>query len=322
MDKYTYKEENTLAEQVDGMIKQQRESWPVACQNYEGLKKVEEKTFQFNDFSIIVQFNPERIRSSAAKTDDRSIRERACFLCPGNRAEKQWGVDYHGKYTILINPFPIFPEHLTIPLNRHLPQEIEPFFPDMLGLSKQLPAFTIFYNGPKCGASAPDHFHFQAGTKGMMPVDREIGVISEYGEELFDNGKISVKGAGVNYLRQLIIMTSSFEEELERQFRKIAGILKERGEEGEPMMNILATWENGQWRVIIFPRDRQRPDQFFASGKKQLVMSPASVELGGLAILPRREDFDKINRHDLVSIYRQVSINEKDFEIVKTKIKK
>ncbi len=322
MDKYSYKEESTLAAQVGKMIKQQKESWPVARQNYEGLRKVEEKYFLFNDFRIIVQFNPERIRSSAAKTDASSIRKRVCFLCQENRVEEQWGIDFIGKYTILINPFPIFPEHLTIPLNQHLPQKIEPFFSDMLRLSKQLPEFIIFYNGPESGASAPDHFHFQAGTKGIMPVDHEIkDVILKHGEKLFDNGKISINASDGNYLRQLIVMVSSFEKELELQFQKVLGILKERGQEGEPMMNILATWGNGQWQVIIFPRDRQRPDQFFASGEKQIIMSPASVELGGLAILPRKEDFDKINQYDLLSIYRQVSINKEDFEIIKAKIK-
>ena len=312
----------TLPDKVAQMIRQQKESWPVARQNFAGLKKAGIKSVAFDGFEIITQFNPERIRSSAAKTDARTLRERACFLCAENRDEKQQGIDFKRKYTILINPFPIFPEHLTIPLNEHKPQEIEPYFPDLLELSRLLPRFTIFYNGPKCGASAPDHFHFQAGNKNMMPVDREINAFAgKQGEILFKNGETTLTAVGKSYLRKLLLLVSSSEENLVLHFQNILNILKERGQEGEPMMNILGSWEKGQWRILLFPRDRQRPEQFYAGGKEQILISPASVELGGLAILPRKEDFDKLTKQDLVAIYKQVTINDADFEQLKKKIK-
>ena len=312
----------TLSEKVESFIQQQKTSWPLAQKNYAGLEKVESKDFHFDGFKITVQFNLERIRSSAAKTDTKSIQARACFLCGRNRPKEQLGIDFMNKYTILINPYPIFPKHLTIPFNEHQPQEIKPYFADMLKLSMELPEFIIFYNGAKCGASAPDHFHFQAGSKKIMPVDTELNCITEkFGEQLFQNEKIIITAIGENYLRKFILLKSYSEKELVQHFQNILNLLKERGQEGEPMMNILANYNSGYWNVLLFPRDNQRPKQFFANADEQILISPASVELGGLAILPRKEDFDKLTKTDLQDIYTQVTINNHDFEQLKKKIK-
>jgi len=291
-------------------------------QNYAGLEKIDSKNYSFGDFQIIAQFNPERIRSSAAKTDEESIRNRACFLCERNRPKEQQGIDFGGKYTILVNPYPIFSEHLTIPLNEHLPQNIEPYFPDMLQLSRQLPDFTVFYNGPKCGASAPDHFHFQAGTAAIMPVELEIEkILTLYGDLLIQDKQITIRSVGKEYLRKFIFLSSASEQELTRRFAQILRILEERGQEDEPMMNILSAYHNGRWTIIIFPRDKQRPWQFEEKDDRKILMSPASVELGGLSVLPRKEDYDRLSKDDLISIYNQVTINDTDFELIKKKIK-
>ena len=119
-----------------------------------------------------VQFNPGRYISTSAKVDEKSINDRKCFLCPANLPEEQKGILYEEEYLILGNPFPIFPEHFTIPNINHVPQQIKNNFPLMLKLTKDLSKhYVVLYNGPKCGASAPDHFHFQAGTKNFMPIE-------------------------------------------------------------------------------------------------------------------------------------------------------
>lgn len=318
----SYRSSGSLSEKVRRLISRQKKEWPLLQQNYAGLDGIESRSFSFGDFQVIAQFNPGRIRSSAAKTDKESIRQRVCFLCEHNRPKEQQGVDFNGKYTILINPFPIFPEHLTIPLNEHLPQNIKPYFRDMLQLSRQLPGFTIFYNGPLCGASAPDHFHFQAGTEKVMPTDLEFEKITAlYGELLFQDEQIVIHSVGGTYLRKFIVLLSASEHELIWRFEQILNILEERGQEGEPMMNILSAFRNGCWNVIIFPRDQQRPWQFFEEGVRKILISPAAVELGGLSVLPRKEDFDKLTNHDLTDIYRQVTINDADFGLIRKKIK-
>ncbi|MGC9355923.1 MAG: DUF4922 domain-containing protein, partial [Mariniphaga sp.] len=152
-----------LNEQAKTLVAQQKAAWEMASKNYAALKSVQTRTFDFGHFEIVVQFNPERIRSSAAKTDTKSIAERPCFLCLKNLPPEQKGIPFGEDYLILTNPFPIFQTHLTIPHLHHTSQQITGFFPDMLRLSRKLNGFTVFYNGPQTGASAPDHFHFQAG---------------------------------------------------------------------------------------------------------------------------------------------------------------
>lgn len=310
-----------LPDEVNKLIRQQKKGWELARKNYDGLKSVKTKTFDFEGFKIIAQFNPERIRSSAAKTDSKSIRKRPCFLCEKNKPQEQAGIDFNSNYSILINPFPIFSEHLTIPLKEHLPQEIHPYFHDLMKISKKLPQFTFFYNGPKCGASAPDHFHFQACTKNQIPIEMENpGISTAYGDLLFQDQSSTITAIGNGYLRKLIHISSKSEQDLIHHFKIIINSLAERGQEGEPMLNLLANFEGDRWEIILFPRDQQRPKQFFAEGNDQMLISPASVEMGGLIILPRKEDFEKLTKDDLKDIYNQVSMNDEDFEQLKEKL--
>ena len=164
---------------VRQLLDAQLTNWEQARNNYNALANVEVKEVEINGFPVKIQFNPGRIQSSAAKVDAKSIQERKCFLCAANSPAVQEGIDYSGvagEYEILINPFPIFPKHLTIPDKKHVNQTIgdnnlKGRFEDMLDLSKILDEYVLFYNGPKCGASAPDHIHFQAGNKGFLPLE-------------------------------------------------------------------------------------------------------------------------------------------------------
>ena len=172
---------------IHNLLTEQLVSWETARNNYAALSGVQVKELNVNGILYKVQFNPARIVSSGAKVDAKSIKERKCFLCPANLPAEQKGIPFEGHYNILVNPFPIFPRHLTIPETAHVNQRISPRFGDMLDLAQQLTDYTIFYNGPKCGASAPDHAHFQAGNKGFMPIEqswRELvaGKVADYGQ--------------------------------------------------------------------------------------------------------------------------------------------
>ncbi|MGD9929826.1 MAG: DUF4922 domain-containing protein [Mangrovibacterium sp.] len=314
--------DGSLERKVNELIDRQTQEWVLARTNYAGLGKVETKTFHFDGFRITAQFNPERIRSSGAKTDAESIQARACFLCADNRPAVQRGIDFSGKYTILINPYPIFPQHLTVALKEHLPQQIEPYLADMLQLSQALPGFTVFYNGPKCGASAPDHFHFQVGSKRLLPIYHDLGnIVARLGELLFQDETAAIHALGKDFLRNVLLYSSTSPVSLRHHLQLALDALKERGQEGEPMLNLLVDYEDGRWQVLLFPRDRQRPWQYFAEGTDRILMSPASVEMAGLVILPRKEDFDKLTNGDLADIYQQVTINEAEFDLLKVRIK-
>lgn len=304
---------NNLNVQVLALLEQQKTTWEVARKNFKALEHVQTKTFDFGHFKIITQFNAERIRSSAAKTDEKSIAERPCFLCPENLPKEQKGLLFQNKYLILINPYPIFSKHLTISKPEHTPQQIDVHFNEMLELSRELDLFTIFYNGPKCGASAPDHFHFQAIGKGNLKVEQEIELLeNKYSEVLveYENSKVI---AVENYLRRFVAIISPDQEFIQKKFTQIYEALdKKRGE--EPMMNVLCNFNENKWRVIIFPRTNQRSSHFFRSDEKKLLVSPAAVEMGGILVLPREEDFKKITKKEVAEIYDEVTITRKQFK--------
>ncbi|VAW16445.1 Putative glycosyltransferase [hydrothermal vent metagenome] len=295
------------------LFTQQIEEWELARTNYKQLAGVKAREFLFEGFKVKVQFNPGRIISSSAKVDKKSIAGRACFLCAKNRPKEQRGVE-SGDYEILVNPFPIFPGHFTIPRKKHLPQLIMPYFGDMLELSRGIPGFTVFYNGPECGASAPDHFHFQAVGEEFMPINNEIGVLKKRG-----GGSILVLGQPCRVvddgLRKFFVLEGSSKEMLKRQFAHIInamGKLHPNGG-GEPMLNVLSNFNNDAWRVLIFPRGKHRPWQYFEEGGKNILLSPASVDMGGVLITPLEKDFKKISREDIRDIFHQVLLPEDEF---------
>ncbi len=302
----------TLSSQIKNLLDSQIVDWELAKNNYKGLESVKVKDFSFDGFSIKIQFNPSRIISTSAKVDAKSIQERKCFLCKENLPKEQTGIDYKNEYIILVNPFPIFPEHFTIPKVDHKPQRIKENFEDILDLSKDLQdRYTVFYNGPKCGASAPDHMHFQAGIKNFMPVDYEFESIQKITLSNSDNLKISYTE---NYLRNFISLESPDKYQITNAFNKVYDSIEHvEAKDDEPMMNVVASYQNDEWRIIVFPREKHRPSHYFEEGEKQILLSPASVDLGGGCITPREDDFNKITKRDIKDILTQVGVGKEKF---------
>lgn len=300
-------------EQTDNLHKEQKANWLILTQNLEGLKNALLKTFQFDGFNIKVQFNPKRITSSAAKVDKKSIEDRKCFLCSNNRPLEQNQVLFEKEYEILCNPFPIFKEHYTIASLSHTPQQIETSFGDFLDISKALPDLVTFYNAPNCGASAPDHLHFQAGNRGFLSIEDDYKMIeSKYGKNI--NSKLEINISCINdSLRRFIVLKSENKEAIEKVFGLIYSYTKELANGDEPMLNILS-WYQSSWQVMIFPRDKHRPWQFFEEGEKNILLSPASVDLGGTLITPLEKDFEKISNEDITDILNQSSMSIERFD--------
>ena len=297
----------TIQEKVNELFEQQLSVWEMARNNFEGLKTVQIREFDFDGFGVKVQFNPARMVSSGAKVDAKTIAQRKCFLCAANRPEVQRGIEWRD-YDILINPFPIFTRHLTIPRREHVDQRLVPYISDMFDLARELPDFVVFYNGPKCGASAPDHMHFQAGNADFLPL------VSDY-FNLKAKGKCTkqctIDGADVytidNYLRVVYCIESADAEALRQAFMKLYNSwVKE--EEVEPMMNVVCLYRDGKWYLFVIPRGAFRPWQYTAEGDKQLLVSPATVEVSGLFITPVKEHFERITKEDVVDILTQCTI--------------
>jgi hypothetical protein len=299
------------SERVDELFSAQLREWELARVNYALLSKVKMRAIDFQGFRLFVQFNPERMRSSAAKVDTKSIESRPCFLCEKNRPPEQKGVPFGKEMTILVNPFPIFSRHLTIPFEKHIDQRITGSFGYMLELAEAIPDYVIFYNGPQCGASAPDHLHFQAGKIGFLPIEKD-----------FDERKLVRLVSRRNlveiwhwkdYLRGIITLKGGSKEGIIQSFNLFfERFYLSQPDKPEPMLNILAYYKIDEWIIHLIPRKIHRPFQFFAEGEKQILLSPASVDLGGVIITPREEDFDKITASDIKDIFSQVCINENE----------
>ncbi len=296
---------NKLNNQVKSLFDEQVANWELARRNFAGLETVQTKTFNFGDFDIKVQFNPARIVSSGAKVDAKTIAERKCFLCSEHLPAEQNGIET-GNYTILVNPFPIFPEHFTIPHIEHIRQQIKPFFGDMLELAKAMDDYVIFYNGPKCGASAPDHMHFQAGTRDFLPLISDYKRLkATHADVLVEDDEYKLFNMK-NYLRTVYCIESGNAQESKLVFNSLYTNLQQSNTE-EPMMNVVCTFEDGIWYTFVLPRKEFRPWQFTAEGDQQLMVSPATVEMCGIFITPIEQHFEKITKEDVISILEQVS---------------
>jgi hypothetical protein len=259
-------------------------------------------------YSVWLQFNPGRIVSTSANVDPRSIRERRCFLCIENLPEPQKGILYKDEFLILCNPAPIFAEHFTISHIKHIPQVLGPALPTMLDLARDLsPRFTVFYNGPKCGASAPDHMHFQANPTGVIPVElaarensRRVHQRTLHGVQIF-----TLREFG----RQVIVLESDRKDALVPVSENMFASLRETmGTQEEPMMNVLCSYADGHWSMVVFPRSKHRPDIYFTPEKERVMVSPAAVDIGGLVVTPLERDFRSISASLVESIFAEVCL--------------
>ena len=310
-----------MKDQILELFNQQLLEWDTAQHFYTALNEVKVKETEINGCRYQIQFNPARIVSSGAKVDAKTIQERKCFLCSTNRPPVQKGIDFNGHYTILINPFPIFPKHFTIAEKEHTEQLILPRFGDMLDLAEAMEDYVIFYNGPKCGASAPDHAHFQAGNKGFLPLEKEWKnhITEKIGDNLF----------AINYGFPAFVIKEEMTNKAEAVslFEKIYHALPTKSGETEPMMNVLAWYEtsttggDGTVVIVVIPRAKHRPDCYFAEGDENILLSPAAVDLGGVFITPLQKDFEKITHKNVAEILGEVCLDKSTVEELTAKLK-
>ena len=276
-----------LQTKIENLFYSQKTEWDLLRINF---KRLEDDTkiksfFWDNETQVTLQYNPLRFKSTAAQVDNSNIEKRSCFLCAENRPAVQKGVPFLDKYIILCNPYPILRNHLTIPLHSHVPQLIGNKIDDMLTLSESLEDYIVFYNGSKCGASAPDHFHFQAGLKSEILLSRE------------------------NDLRSCLSIESEDKSEVTSLFKNVYDYLKShQPNEKEPMMNIISFVSNNKYFIHVFPRKKHRPWQYSATEASQIMISPGALDMAGLIITPRLEDFVKIDKGLIEDIYSQVSM--------------
>jgi len=299
---------------IDRLFTRQLRDWDVAGRNYGALGNVDVRTLELGQATVTLQYNPERRRSSAAAIDKRSLASRACFLCSEHQPAKQKILLWGNHYKIQVNPYPIFRRHLTIADLRHVPQRLSDRVGNMLQLASTLPDFVIFYNGPQCGASAPDHAHFQAGAKGEMPLPEELPHATTHMMAEGDEGFIGyVDTLG----RSLFTIETTTLRAAMRYAQRLLGMLPVPEGADEPMVNALCWWNmtDRVWHMAIFPRRKHRPS-CYGEGEGKLLLSPGAVDMGGLWAVPERKDFDILTSETVQSLYDELCMNRHDLAAV------
>ena len=303
---------------ISRFFNRQLEKWEDARHRYRDLKHVE--IHQLSD-QVKLQFNPARIVSTGAKIDKKTLGERPCFLCDKNRPKQQMSKQIDERFHLLVNPFPILPVHFTIPARKHQPQAIYKNYGEMHRFLSLHSDLIVFYNGPKCGASAPDHLHFQAGTSGILPLQANwqrlsrnlVDVIS-----LNDEEKIAVVR---DFIVPAFAIISKSEDSDETLFHRLYQSMPVRGDETEPMMNIVAWRKGDEYISIVIPREKHRPEAYFAEGEAQTMVSPGALDMSGFIITPREEDFRKLTEESATALLQECGVTTEKMNSIVTKLK-
>ena len=303
---------------ISRFFNRQMEKWADARHRFRDLKHVE--THQLSD-QLKVQWNPARIVSTGAKIDKKTLGDRPCFLCDKNRPKEQISKQIDERFLLLVNPFPILPIHFTIPARKHQPQSIYKNYGEMhrfLSLHSEL---MVFYNGPKCGASAPDHLHFQAGTSGILPLQANWQRLSRNLTDIIslnDDEKIALIH---DFVVPAFVIISKSEDSDEALFQRLYKSMPVRGDETEPMMNIIAWRKGDEYISVVIPREKHRPEAYFAEGDAQMMVSPGALDMSGLIITPREEDFRKLTEESATAILQECGVSTDKMNRIVTKLK-
>jgi hypothetical protein len=293
-----------MIKKIEELFDQQVQAWPQLAKGVEGLARATTRSVRIDWFEIFIRHIPHRVSSTTAAVDRESVAKRACFLCARNLPSEEVGVQFDENFTIYCNPFPIVDRHLTIAHRDHGGQRIANQFGNMLDLAAGLPGYFVVYNGPECGASAPDHMHFQAGSRVLFPIEKDTAGLSG----------ITVP----NYARNVFILRGRDRSALiDRTDRAIELLAETTGRRAEPLVNIAVFHERGEWITYLFPRGKHRPEVFYTG---ELTVSPASIDLCGIFVVPMAEHFEKITGDAIAAIFREVTLPDGQFEEVAAKL--
>ena len=302
------KDSKSLSALCKDLLTEQKETWRDLWNGYESLKDIRVRDVCCNGFSVRLQNNTGRIRSTLARVGEGTTSDEPCFLCLDNLPEGQKGILYRGEYLILCNPMPVFHSHLTVANVNHYRQSLGFHIITFLQLMADFgPGWTLLYNGPKCGASAPNHLHFQAVPKGKLPIEAElleqrrfVLVARVDSVRLYHSTRLG---------REAIVLEGRERIALSGAFEKIVVALKEvLCTDEEPMMNVAGSLTEDGWRFVVFPRRKHRPDAFFREGDSRVVVSPGVVEMAGVIVTPVERDFERLDAETVEGIYEEVSL--------------
>ena len=312
--------------QLGKFIRDQLSVWPMAASNFRSLKTVRTRRLTVNGQAVLLQFNPCRVASTTAETDPESIAARKCFLCPENRPPEQFHIKFDGrknrKYNIQVNPFPIFPKHLVIARDQHIPQAIWHHLPDMLDFCRKYVEFTVFYNGPASGASAPDHLHFQAVPNDCLPLCVSV-------DAFLDNPPAPI---GVNkdaslyhydsYAHGIFALKASTSKSLTKLFYRLLCCCEAEEMTEEPPFNLYCRYRNGEFRAMVIMRGAVRSHHYYAEGEDHLAISPGAADMAGVFVAPFESDFEKASASQLEEMLSEVTISKEKEQLIINRLRR
>lgn len=305
------KDDETLPSLCNVFYESQKKSWPAFAEACRDLAIVRKRELSCGQYKTTLQYNPARALSSGAAVDAESIKKRPCFLCRENLPPGQHGILYRNRYLILCNPAPIFDRHFTVVTLKHQPQDIMSSLSLLLQLATDAsPDYTVLYNGPACGASAPDHLHFQMIPSGTLPFLKELNELPPV-----KVGTTVQIYAGKGFDRAIVVLASEDTEALKEQFFHL---LKSAQEvfttNDEPPVNVFCDHDKGCLRLTVFLRRKHRPDAYYAESEDRIFVSPGAIDMAGVIITPLLKDFKNLNCDTIRNIYREVSPDEETLE--------
>lgn len=311
-------------DRIHKFVGDQLSRWPLACDNFRALKNVRVREMTVGGLTVKLQFNPARMISSAAKLNKEDIARRRCFLCRENRPPEQIMMKFDGRkgkrYHILVNPYPIFPDHLVIAANRHVDQSIRNRYVDMLDLARKYTGYIFFYNGPKSGASAPDHHHFQAAPAGMIPLVNDVDRLFAGQKSGLPEPTAVIQDARLYHYDGFTTGVFALRAETVKSAAKLFYRLLDCADipegETEPMFNLYSYWKEGEFRSVVIFRSRHRSHHYFSDGPDHLTMSPGCADMGGVFIVPVEEEYEKLTPGLLNEMVREVSITEEEEAVI------
>lgn len=305
---------------IDKFIKDQLSVWPLAAANFRSLKRVKTKTVSVGGIDVQVQFNPGRLASSTAETDPETLASRPCFLCPEHRMKEQFHIKFEGRkgrmYNVQVNPFPIFPKHLVVCSDKHIPQTIWHHFPDMLDFTMQHPEYTAFYNGPDCGASAPDHMHFQACLTMSTPLEKACDAFLDAAGEPLATVKDAKLYHFEDYCRGVFCLKAKTPKSMAKLFYRLLDCSPWDMKDPEPRFNLFVYSKGEEYRAIVFLRSEVRSHHYYSTGDDHLTISPGAADMAGVFVTPVESDLEKVNSEVLKEMLDEVTLSEQDEKMV------
>jgi hypothetical protein len=289
-----------MIDEVEALFQRQVRAWRMLARGVEGLARAETRRVRIDWYDVFVRHIPHRVGSTTAAVDRESIAKRPCFLCAANLPAEEEGLAFGDDLTIYCNPFPIIQRHLTIAHREHREQRIAGNVGRMFDLAAALPGYFVIYNGPECGASAPDHLHFQAGSRNLYPIGKESARASGLALNDYDRNVFVIRGGD----------RSAMIDRIERAIELLA---EKTGRRTEPMVNIAVSHERGERITFLFPRRKHRPNVFHTG---ELTVSPATIDLCGIFVVPIARDFEKISGADIAAIFREITLPDEQFREV------